>query len=83
MRPAFERVRRDTRRPPIPDLPLREEEDVQQEKANDIGRGLAWLSGVVVAMLLFAVVMGLYGSRPFHQSVATTHLSTPADPSLH
>jgi hypothetical protein len=80
MRPGYERVRTDTRRAPIPDLPLPEEEGAQQEVANDVERAILVLSAVFVVMLLFAIVTGFYTARTSHQSGATTHLS---DSSLH
>ena len=74
MRPGYERVRTDTRRAPIPDLPL-PEEDAQQDVANDVGRAILVLSAVFVVMLLIAIVTGFYSTQIGHQPVATTHLS--------
>ena len=82
MRPGYERVRNDTRRAPIPDLPL-PAEDAQQDVANDVGRAILVLSAVFVVMLLIAIATVFYSARIGHSPVETTHLSTPTDPPLH
>ena len=79
MRPGYDRVRSDTRRPPIPDLPLPDEPDAQsQDVANDVGKAIFVLSAVFVVMLVFAFVTAFYASRTSRQPATTTHLSVPA-----
>jgi hypothetical protein len=80
MRPGYERARTDTRRAPIPDLPL-PEEGAQQDVANDVGRAILVLSAVFVVLLIIAIVTSFYSTQIGRQPLATTHLSTPADPS--
>ena len=72
MRPGYERVRTDTRRAPIPDLPL--PEDAQQDVGIDVGRAMLVLSAVLVVMLLMAIATGFY-SALIDQPVETTQLS--------
>ncbi len=84
MRPGYESVRRDTRVPPIPDLPLSDDDSANRDDvANDVGKAIFVLSAVFVVMLLFALTTGFYASRTGPQPVATTHLSLSADPLLH
>lgn len=84
MRPGYESVHRDTRVPPIPDLPLPDEKSAHRDDvANDVRKAALVLSAVFVVMLLFALATGLYASRTGHQPVATTHLSTPTDLPIH
>jgi hypothetical protein len=79
MRPGYDRVRSDTRRPPIPDLPLPDEPDAQsQDVANDVGKAIFVLSAVFVVMLVFALVTTVYASRTSRQPATTTHLTVPA-----
>jgi hypothetical protein len=79
MRPGYERVRTDTRRAPIPDLPLAEE-GAQQDVANEVGRAILVLSAVFVVLLIIAIVTSFYSTQIGRQPLATTHLSTPAEP---
>ena len=79
MRPGYENVRSDTRVPPIPDLPLLDEDSSQREDvANDVGKAIFVLSAVFVVMLVFAFVTAFYASRTSRQPATTTHLSVPA-----
>jgi hypothetical protein len=79
MRPGYDRVPSDTRRPPIPDLPLPDEHDVQShDMANDVGKAIFVLSAVLIVVLMFAVVSAIYTSRASHQPATTAHLSVPA-----
>ena len=78
MRPGYESVSPYTRRPPIPDRPLPDEEsDHRDDVANDVGQTILILSPVFVVMLLFAVATGFFASRTSQQPVATTHLPNP------
>jgi len=79
MRPGYDRVRSDTRRPTIPDLPLPDEDDAQSRAvANDVGKAIFVLSAVFVVILMFALVTAIYTSRASHQPATTTRLSVPA-----
>ena len=84
MRPGYERVRRDTRVPPIPDLPLADEASAHRDDvANDVGMAFLVLSAGFGIMLLFAIAVGYYSARSGHQPGAVMHLSMPAGLPVH
>jgi hypothetical protein len=59
MRAGYDRVYRDTRRPPIPDLPIAEAEDRTEKEA----RKAFYVIGAVFGVLfLLGIVGGLYAS---------------------
>jgi hypothetical protein len=65
MRAGYDRVHADTRRPPIPDLPIEPEKN-----AEDGGGALAVMLGVLIFLLLFAIGTALYARQippPFPQ----------------
>ena len=76
MRAGYDRVFSDTRRPPVPDLPLSDAQE-RDEFANSTGRGIIALMGFVAFMLMlasFSIGLGLYSQESMRPAV-TSHVT--------
>jgi hypothetical protein len=73
MRAGYDTVSLDTRRPPIPDLPLADAQEGDQ-LAKDGTRGMIALASFVAFMLAFAIGLGLYAEKTMRLT-ASTHVT--------